>query len=161
MSVPNEDLQSAQDEAATATAADDPRRDAPGVMQLDQNASIEQAVEFLVLTYSHIKSQGLNVDDFVRSYTWRPIASMVDMFGTSDLKYNTDGTVVEVGLEGFHSRAFGDHDDLFGLVGPDIEDILGIKRGSTVAQKGDTRKRKLEAVQRYMSALLFSRGLLG
>ena len=50
---------------------------------------------------------------------------------------------------------------LSGLVGPDIENILGIKRGSTTAQRADVRKRRYEAVQAYASSLLFSRGLLG
>jgi hypothetical protein len=159
--VTNEDLAQAQDEADTATTADDPKRSAPSVALLDQNASIAQAAEFLILTYSYIRQHGLDVDEFIRSYTWRPIASMVDMFGTSDLKYGPDGTTIEAGLEGFHSRAFGEYDDLFGLVGPEIENILGIKRDTTVAQKGDTRKRKLEAVRQYVSALLFSRALLG
>jgi hypothetical protein len=47
------------------------------------------------------------------------------------------------------------------LVGADLEDIVGIKRGSTAAQRADTRKRKLEAVQRYVSALKTSRAILG
>jgi hypothetical protein len=159
--VSSEEAEAAQDEAADATSADDPKRQAPAILQLEAGSSIEQAMEFLLLTYSYIKQEGLDVDEFIRTYTWRPIATMVDMFGTADLKYNQDGTVVQAGIEGFHSRAFGPYDDLFGLVGPDIQTILGIERGSLVAQKGDTRGRKQEAVQHYLSALLLSRGLLG
>lgn len=159
--VPSERAHEAQDTADTATTNDDPKLDAPGVLALDENSSIEQAVEFLVLTYSYIRQHGLDVDEFIRSYTWRPIASMVDIFGTRDLKFSTDGSSVESGIEGFHSRAFGPYDDLFGLAGPELEDFLGIKRDSAGAHKGDTRGRKQEAVKRYMAALLFSRGLLG
>ena len=36
-----------------------------------------------------------------------------------------------------------------------------IKRGERAAQRADTRKRKLEAVQAYISALRFSRAILG
>jgi hypothetical protein len=86
---------------------------------------------------------------------------MVDIFGTRDLEFSSDGSAVESGIEGFHSRAFGPYNDLFGLAGPELEDFLGIKRDSTGAQKGDTRGRKQEAVKRYMASLLFSRGLLG
>jgi len=157
----SEAAQKAQDEAAAAAAGDDPRRDAPVLLQLEEGSSIEQAAEFLVMTYSYVRQQRLDVDEFIRAYTWRPIATMVDMLGTSDLVFNSDGSAVLSGIEGFHSRAFGPYDDLFGLVGPDIENVLGIKRGSTVAQRGDTRGRKQRQVQAYLSALLFSRGLLG
>lgn len=159
--VQNEQMAQAQDEAAAADAADDPRRDAPLVASLGTNASIAQAVEFLLLTYSYVRQRGLDVDEFVRAYTWRPIATLVDMFGTRDLTFSPDGSQVTSGIEGFHSRAFGPYNDIFGLVGPDLADIVGIKRGSTVAQKGDTRKVKQQRVQDYVAALLFSRGLLG
>lgn len=159
--VQNEEIANASIEASQAQTADDPRRFAPALTALDQGASIQQAVDFLLLTYSYARLSGADVDQFARSYTWRPIATMVDMLGTSDLKFSPNGETVESGFEGFHSRAFGPFDNLFGLTGPDIEDILGIKRGSTAAQKADTRKRKYEAVQAYVSSLLFSRGLLG
>jgi hypothetical protein len=139
---------------------DDPRMLAPPIIALDENSTIQQAVEFLLLTYSYIKMNGLDVEEFIRSYTWRPIANMVDIFGTYDLTFSEGGHSVEQGTEGFHSRAFGPYDDLFGLVGPDLEDIVGIKRGSTVAQKGDTRKRKMQAVQKLVAALRFSRAIL-
>jgi DnaJ-class molecular chaperone len=86
---------------------------------------------------------------------------MVDMFGTSDLQLTTDGRDVVRGIEGFHSRAFGDFEDLFGLVTPDIESIVGIKKGSTVSQRGDTRKRKQAAILEYVAAIRFSRAILG
>jgi hypothetical protein len=157
----DDELADAAGEAAQATTADDPRRFAPALIALDKNASIQQAVDFLLLTYSYARLSGADINQFVRSYTWRPIATLVDMLGTSDLKFSTDGESVIQGFEGFHSRAFGPYDNLFGLVGPDIENIVGIKRGSTTAQRADVRKRRYEAVQQYASALLFSRGLLG
>ena len=156
----SEELADASVEAGQAQSADDPRRFAPAIVALDQGASIQQAVDFLLLTYSFAKLQGADVDQFARSYTWRAVASMVDMLGTSDLQFDRDGNVTQ-GFEGFHSRAFGPYDGLENLAGPDLEDILGIKKGSTTAQRADTRRRKYEAVQAYASALLFSRGLLG
>ena len=157
----SEDMANASADAAQVRTADDPLRLVPALVALDEKASIQQAVDFLLLTYSFAKISGADVDQFVRSYTWRPIATLVDMFGTSDLKFSSDGATVLSGFEGFHSRAFGPYDDLFGLVSPDLEDIVGIKRGSTSAQRADVRRRRYEAVQQYTSALLFSRGLLG
>lgn len=161
LSVPSESRANAQVTGSQAESTEDPRRDLPLVADLDEGSTIQQAVDFLLLTYSYVRIGGNDVDQFVRSYTWRPIATMVDMFGTSDLKFDEKGQNVIQGFEGFHSRAFGPYDDLFGLAGPDVQNILGIKKGSTAALRADTRKRKLEAVQQYVSALLFSRGLLG
>jgi hypothetical protein len=131
------------------------------VTSLAENSSIEQAVEFITLSYSYVKQAGLDVDEFIRAYTWRPIASMVDMFGTDDLTLSTDGTTVLNGFEGFHSRAFGPYADLFGLVTPELENVLNVKRGDASAQYMDTRKRKQEAVLEYITAITFSRAILG
>lgn len=159
--VPNEATEEALEEQDTATSSTDPRVDALSSLTLDEGSSIQDAVDFLTLTYSYIRQNGFNIDEFIRAYTWRPVASMVDIFGTTDLEFSPDGQEVLRGIEGFHSRAFGPYDDLFGLVSPEIEDILGIKRNTPSAQKADTRKRKLEAVQQLSAAFTFSRGILG
>lgn len=159
--LPAEDAAAALQKVGTALDADDPSAWAAGLLALAKDTSIEGAVAFILQTYSYIKLHGLSVDDFIRSYTWRPIASMPDMFGSSDLTLDAEGHAVVQGVEGFHSRAFGGFNDLFGLVTPDIESITGIKRGSTVAQKGDVRGRKQLAVQEYVSALQFARAILG
>lgn len=159
--VANEQGIQASEEWADADAFDDPKKDALGAYALEQGSTIKAAVEFLWLIYSYIKQEGLDVEEFIRTYTWRPIATMVDMFGTEDLKYSSDGQAVLQGVEGFHSKAFGNYDDLFGLVGPEVEDILGIKRGSQAAQKADTRKQKLQRVKEYISAIAFNTALLG
>jgi len=131
------------------------------IMTLRQGRSIQQAAEFLIHLYSYIKQNELSADDFITSYTWRPVASMVDMFGTSDLMYDADGKNVIQGVEGFHSKAFGPYENLFGLVDDDIESVLGFKRGDAFTKKADTRKKKLEAVLAYVAAIRVSRGLLG
>lgn len=154
----------ADEAAATAAETDDPsdpRKDALAAYTLNAGASIEQAAAFLIATYSHIKQAGLDVEDFIRSYTWRPVATLVDMFGTRDLQLSPDGQYVVQGLEGFHSRAFGQFDNLFGLVTPEIEEVVGIKRGTTAAQKGDTRKAKQDAVKDYLAGLGIGRAILG
>ena len=157
----SEQAHDAAAEGAKAEDSDDPRKDAPSALALDEGATVQAAVEFLWLTYSYIKQQGIDIEEFIRAYTWRPVATMVDMFGTSNLQFDQTGEKVLDGVEGFHSRAFGPYDNLFGLVGPAVEDILGVKRGEQSAQKADTRKRKLLKVQEYVSALRFSRAILG
>lgn len=157
----SEEEEQALMERALAEDGEDPRLDGPSALVLDEGSSIQQAVEFLHLTYSYIRQQGLDVEEFIRSYSWRPVASLVDIFGSSDLVFTENGDDVAQGVEGFHSRAFGARQDLFGLVGPEIEDVVGVKRGSPAAQKIDTRLRKLQAVQQYISALRFSRAILG
>lgn len=159
--VTGNNLSDAIAEGAGLTNLDGQKADAPAMFSLNEGASIEQAVAFLVATYSYIKQQGHDVDEFIRAYTWRPIASMVDMFGTSDLTLSADGSEVLSGVEGFHSRAFGPFQDLFGLVTPDIEEVVGVKRNTKAAARGDARKVKRDAVLDYLSALAFMRALLG
>jgi len=144
-----------------AESKEDPKAQAPGIIALDKDASIQDAVEFILFTYSYIKMNDIDVEEFIKSYVWRPIATMVDMFGTSDLTLSSDGRKVLQGIEGFHSRAFGPYGDLFGLVPPDIRSIVKIKEGSNAAQAGDTRLAKLLAVQKYATAVRFTRALLG
>jgi hypothetical protein len=157
----NDQAQAAMNEAAETEDGSDPRKDAPAAYMLKEGASIEQAAAFLQATYSHIKLAGLDVEEFIRSYTWRPIATMVDMFGTRDLQLSPDGNFVVQGVEGFHSRAFGPYNNLFGLVTPEIENVVGLKRGTTAAQKGDTRKVKQDAVKDYLAGLGIGRSIIG
>lgn len=159
--VSSEQAQQASEEQAATGDSSDPRNDALSSLMLDEGSSIQDAVDFLTLTYSYIRQNSLNIDEFIRAYTWRPIASMADIFGTTDLQFSPDGQDVLQGIEGFHSRAFGPYDDLFGLTSPEVEDILGIKRNTVSAHRADTRKIKQEAVQQLSAALTFSRGILG
>jgi hypothetical protein len=139
-------------------------------------SSIGLAVEELVRAYSAVRREQYDTPQFVQNYTWRPIASMVDMFGSSDLNISDQGFVV-AGREGFHSRAFGDFDDLRQLVGPDAagimpQKILGLnvapkeigaddsEKDARVSARLDTRKEKRLAVYRYLYALSASRGVI-
>jgi hypothetical protein len=159
--VPSQKAIDALAEAAMGVDIDDPRRTTAALLSLDNDSSIQAAAGFIVQTYSYVKQGGIDVEDFIRSYTWRPIASMVDMFGTSDLQFTGDGVAVLQGIEGFHSRAFGPYEDLFGLVTSDIETVLGLARASRAAKMGDTRLRKQNAVKEYVAALQFARAVLG
>ena len=146
---------------AQATSADDPKAAAAGLLALDQQSSVEQAVAFLVTLYSTVKTGGYDVDQFISSYTWRPIATLIDMFGSSDLTFDTSGQTVIQGIEGFHSRAFGPYNNLFGLTTAAISNVVGIQRGTPAAQRADTRLRKQQAVQAYVSAIQSTRAILG
>ncbi len=153
--------------------------DAAGLIgSIKERSPIGEAVEELVRVYSRAKLDGYDVHEFIRSYTWRPIASMVDMFGTSNLEITDAGETVR-GREGFHSRAFGDFDDLRQLVSPSDgvrpQTILGVSTRSSdetgdsvsgskdtrIASRLDTRKEKRIRVLKYLNALMASRGILG
>lgn len=159
---PNMDEVDALAQMKNVKDGNDPKfSSAVALLTLDKDSSIEQAVRFILLTYSYVRSAGIDVDEFIKAYTWRPIATMVDMFGTSDLQLSQDGTKVLQGIEGFHSRAFGPYNDLFGLVNPDITSILGIDRVNLARQRGDVRGRRQTAVIDLINSLQFSRAIIG
>ncbi len=145
--------------------------------EIGPRSHISEALEEVVRAYSLIKLNNFDVHQFLRAYTWRPIASMVDLFGTANLEINDDGNVVR-GVEGFHSRAFGDFDDLRQLVGTRDGSrpatILGLTtrdpdevgedratRDETISARLDTRKEKRIRVLRYINSLMSGCGILG
>lgn len=145
--------------------------------QIGPRSAIAEATEEIVRAYSLIKLNQFNVSDFIQSYTWRPGATITDMFGTSNLEISDEGEVVR-GREGFHSRAFGDFDDLRQLVGPGDsgrpQTILGLttrdsdetgddraERDEAISARLDTRREKRVAVLQYLRALLAGCGILG
>ncbi len=155
----------------------DARGDADGRLgEIRARGPIAEATEEIVRIYSQVKTRNFDVHQFIRAYTWRPIASMVDLFGTANLEISDSGEVLR-GVEGFHSRAFGDFDDLRQLVGPGSGDrprtIMGLSitspdetsasddRNTNIAARMDTRKEKRLQVFRYLYALMASRGILG
>lgn len=128
--------------------------------------SVKDAVEFLTRVYSYVKKNNLNVADFIHSYTWRPIMSMPEVMGSHNLQFEVNGRSMRAkyGREGFHSRSFGDYEDVFLLVPPEVDEVLGIRRSSNdnlFALKGDTRRAKRRAVQEYLTALFYSSATLG
>jgi hypothetical protein len=127
--------------------------------------SVKDGVDFLTQVYSYIKQHGLSAHDFIQSYTWRPIATMYDMFGSASLTYDSKtGKPSKNGVEGFHSRAFGQFEDIFTLLPPDVASAIGASKGSSnsaFATKADTRKKKQDAVLAYISAMKYGQGLLG
>lgn len=154
------------------------------IMVLEKERTIENAIDYLVKIYSFIVLNGMDVTNFIRNYTWRPVATMTEILGGVDFfirpktelksvgSLNSPSTMTEekvkgeyiiTGREGFHSRAFGDVEDLFGLVDPSVKNILGLSKDKAhaAAKKLDVRKRRRDAVREYMEELTTSRGLLG
>jgi len=144
---------------------------------IPNRSPIGEATEELVRIYSRVKLEGFDVHAFIKAYTWRPIASMVDLFGTANLEIDDHGTVTR-GVEGFHSRAFGDFDDLRTLVSPgegarpmtflglttrdpdETSDGSG-QRDQEIAARMDTRKEKRTQVLKYLFDLMSSCGVVG
>lgn len=122
-------------------------------LSLDENSSIEQAVDFLITVFAYIQQGNLSAQKFTDAYTWRPIASIPDVFGTSDLELDAQGVEVVRGVEGIHSRAFGPYEDLFSLVTPEIEEVLGAKKTSQARKEGDVRKSRYVRVLAYREAV--------
>lgn len=117
-------------------------------------ATVQGAVDFLAHTYSAMRDEGLDVADFCSQYTWRPIATMFDLFGSADLRLKPDG-VIERGIEGFHSRAFGPYADLFGLAPADTTKLLGVELSDVAARaRLDVRGRRHVVIQAYRQELL-------
>lgn len=125
----------------------------PAVLSLDGDSSIEQAVDFILTTYGYIHQGNMSPQKFTDAYTWRPIASLPDIFGSSDLELDARGVDAVRGQEGFHSRAFGPHDDLFGLVTPEVTEVFGAKKTDQARREGDVRGIKHRAVLDYVEAL--------
>jgi hypothetical protein len=147
--------------------------------QVPTRSTLSIATEEIVKAYSLVRLNKYSVDEFLRAYVWRPVASAVDILGSANLEINDDGEVVR-GVEGFHSRAFGDYDDLRTLVGPGDGDrpqtILGLTtrdpdeargdstreaRDEKISQRMDTRKEKRLPVLRYLYSLMAQRGVVG
>lgn len=131
---------------------------------IKKERTIENSVDYLVRIYSFIGHNSLDVGTFLRNYTWRPIATMVEIMGSADFTITKTGpnTFKTAGTEGFHSRAFGDVSNLFGLVDAKVKKVLGLsKKKEKVAKNLDVRAERRKKVQAYVAELTNSKGLLG
>lgn len=131
--------------------------------------NVERAVDLLNRAYSTIKHEGMDVHEFIRAYTWRPVATLIDILGSRDLRIDAQTGDVLSGAEGMHSRAFGHGEmgsDLRNLLNGDVRTILGINSLSDQERENflsrmDKRAEKAQIVQEYVDELWDSRGLLG
>ena len=145
-------------------------KDGTGSQEADKIVTVERAIDLLIRAYSDVKHRGLDVHEFIRSYIWRPVATLTEILGSSDLEINPDTGVAEVGEKGFHSLAFG-----HGAMGQNLRNlipenstsqrILGIRTGNrdraAELSKLDKRKEKSDRVLAYVEELRNNRALLG
>lgn len=151
--------------------------------------SAEETIDGLSLLYSIIKEHGNDVHEFIREYTWRPIANMVDILGSQNLEFDDLGKVAnpDTMTEGFHSRAFGDYNTDVQLpekqgstttkgakachaLMEGVADPASLKRPGLIGRDDkktglraelDPRGRARGRVRLYVEELQLSRGLLG
>lgn len=153
--------------------------------------SIEEAVNSIAAGYSYIRNnKDYSVHEFIRNFTYRPIANIEEMLGSADLQYGDDGKPTQdTMVEGFHSRAYGEYnaevtqptkegvkvspgDGALHLLFGDIAKgkATGVKRKSilnrgeavqAIRPEFDPRGRALARVRAYVAELELSRGLLG
>ena len=127
-----------------------------GRLEGDVVVSVAQGVDALSVIYGDLKYRGLSVHKFIHRYTFRPIATMYEVFGSSDFKYDSSGKVSQ-GEEGFHSAAIANLDGLKALAaepsrryarteGPDAEPVA-------LDPSMDVRLARQAAVDRYRKSL--------
>lgn len=130
---------------------------------LRSSISIEKAANVISYLYGLVKKNGADVDEFIEDFTYRPIATKEDIFGSEDLtiSVNADGTVTKTAGEyGFHTLSvhplLASKGELAGLMSdPD----LGMSRinytggRSVISPTYDVRPEKYERVLRYAEAL--------
>lgn len=167
------------------------RADGRTVQEAEMAITVERAIDLLVRSYSAIKISGMDAHEFIRAYTWRPIANLTEMLGSRDLEIDAATGERKSGTEGFHSRAFGRGQmgmNLRNLIpenqagqttdpNEDVEGeeigqgnnalrLLGIGTGQGQDRRNlltrlDLRRRKGDAVYAYVTELWRSRGQLG
>ena len=153
--------------------------------------SIEEAVNGIATIYGEIRrNKHYNVHEFIRNFTYRPIASIVDILGSADLKFGDDGYPTSDDMvEGFHSRAFGEYnkevkqptaegytvtpgEDALHLLFPGVSkaDAASTEMGSVVDRGEpkhglqpdfDPRGRSWARVMAYAAEMQVTRGLIG
>jgi len=147
------------------------RADGGTTQDAAMRVNVERAIDLLVRAYSEIRHEGLDVQEFIRGYGWRPIADMIQMLGSRDLQINPETGEVTDGEKGFHSLAFG-HGPMGQnirnlLPNADARTILGIRADTNDDERAnllsrlDKRAEKAARVMEYVSELWNDRGQLG
>ena len=143
---------------------------------------VESSVDVLAYVYGSIKRMGLDSNKFINDYIKRPIATMENIFGSSNLAYkvvktevtNKKGKKTEVsklelvaGTPGFHSTAILGGElgkDLLGLVdNPDqpLPRLHAKGKEVTIYRGLDPRPGRRKRVEDYMKELGYSGLSLG
>ena len=136
--------------------------------------SISRAINILGYVYGQVKTQvpALDIDDFIRSYIDRPIATISQIFGSVDLELGVDqntGLVTATkGTVGFHTGAVNaELAAVGGLVGIaqdlslNLKRINGVGASSPLVTKYDVRPSNKSRVIAYVTALTKGPGFRG
>jgi hypothetical protein len=157
-----------------------------GVAVVIKPGSIEEAVDSITVMYDSIKQTGGDIHSFIRQFTQRPVANLIDIMGSQNFEFGDDGKPKSDDMvEGFHSRAFGDYNTdvkipdkegvetqageqallgLFPGLGsspPSRPSIVNGKDEVSIPPEFDPRGRARARVRVYMQELNLSRGLVG
>lgn len=145
-------------------------KDGTGSQEADKLVTVERSIDLLIRAYSAVKHNGLDVNEFIRSYIWRPVATLTEILGSDDLEIDPETGEKIKGEMGFHSLAFGHGpmgENLRNLIPEDSvrQRILDIKTGNrdraAELSKLDKRKEKADRVLAYVEELRNNRALLG
>lgn len=139
--------------------------------KLRNQLSIEKAINVISYLYGLVRAEGKDVDQFIRDYTHRPIATMVDVLGTADLSVSYDAKgvpTIEKGKPGFHSLALDwqaiERGNLAGLLADPDQQLPRINNSGKkepISPVYDVRKEKLDKVDAYVLGLKKGPGLRG
>ena len=123
--------------------------------------SIEKAANLIAYLYGKVKSGKADVSEFVDSYTWRKVATKLELLGSYDLEigFKKDVPFAKSGKLGFHTLSV--HPEvvkkgkLIGLL--DDPTWKGTRMNgsqkSAVAASYDVRAEKLAKVEKYIQVL--------
>lgn len=168
------DVDQSMDASSVATdkTVDQAAQDILAALTKDSDSSIEKAVNIMAFIYGRVKSTGLDIDSFVRSYIDRPIATIDEILGSEGLQVQLtpDGEMQAMngGSLGFHTAAIHRSLKVKGqpLVGllkdPDIHlnRIGGLGKTSAFNSR-DIRAEKWERVDAYAARLSSSVAFIG
>lgn len=128
--------------------------------------TVEKALNTLSYIYGLVRSRNLDVDEFISSYTRRPVATLREVLGDPDLSLKVTGMKVEVDpgskgkFVGFHTMSVNEQAiQAGGLVGLMDDPSTGLTRidgnGETaqVLAHYDVRREKLAMVKKYVADL--------
>ena len=178
-----DELQVQSDQGGNATSAGNPEgkvvdplkttaeiiADLSNEQSRSSKISVERALNLAAYLYGVVRAQGLDVETFIQQYTDRPIATLEDIFGSSDMVLSVSkstGTnssakiTIDKGTPGFHTFAVNPAVVAAGPMSGLIDDpSIKMKRvndtgaAAQIPAEYDVRQAKRDKVMLYLRAL--------
>jgi hypothetical protein len=151
--------------------------------------SVEETIDGLSIVYGMMKERDSEIWNFIREFTKRPIASLIEVLGSANLRFLPNGLIEDAATmtEGFHSRAYGDYNvevqrpkragdtviaggDALGNLMPGVAapaaefrpGVMGKRQDRKAIEAAlDPRGRSRARVRAYVAELKISRGMMG